>query len=254
MKILSCFLLLISGACFGQQTNKEAIIDEFCVNCAWHHSYYSPEWQECLDAGLKKDSTAAYLWQQKAMPYFKRQKFETAMKYLDKAVFYDKKSWLAYRAYLKCIFVKNHREAIADFSECISLYGNNYEMDHSYRFYIALSYLQLEEIDKAEAIWADDIAVAEGDAHQLDIFYYGIVKYEQKQWDAAIAQFDSAIGLYPEFSDAKYYKSICLRRLGQEELADKLYAEAKLDFENGYTITEDNVIYEKYPYQVTYYR
>ena len=254
MKKLSSILLLISVACFGQQASRQAIIDEYCGNCAWHHSYHSPEWQECLDAGLKKDSTVAYLWQQKAMPYFKRQKFEIALNYLDKAVHYDKKEWLAYRAYLKCIFVKDHHGAIADFTECINLYGNSYEMDHTYRFYIALSYLQLEEIDKAGAILAGDITAAGDNAHHLDIFYYGIVKYEQRQWEDAITQFDRAIGLYPEFSDAKYYKSKCLERLGQKEAADKLYAEAHSDFEKGFTINEDNVIYEKYPYQVTYYR
>lgn len=254
MKKLSCFLVLMSTACFGQQSTHQAIIDEYCGNCAWKHSYFAHEWQECIDAGLEKDSTVAYLWQQKAMPYFKRQKFEVALKYLDKAVQYDKKSWLAYRAYLKCIFVKDHRGAIADFTECIELYGNSYEMDHTYRFYIALSYLQLEEIDKAEAILREDIAAAGVAAHHLDVFYYGIVKYEQRQWEAAIARFDRAIELYPEFSDAKYYKSKCLKRLGRDEEADKLYAGARSDFENGYTINEDNVIYEKYPYQVTYYR
>lgn len=254
MKKLSCILVLMSIACFGQQTGHQAIIDEYCGNCAWKHSYFSYEWQECLNAGLEKDSTVAYLWQQKAMPYFKRQKFELALKYLDKAVHYDKKGWLAYRAYLKCIFVKDHKGAIEDFTECISLYGNSYEMDHTYRFYIALSYLQLEEIDKAEAILSEDIKIAGDSAHHLDIFYYGIVKYEQKGWDEAIAQFDRAIGLYPEFSDAKYYKSKCLMRLGQKEAADKLYAEARSDFQKGYTINEDNVIYEKYPYQVTNYR
>ena len=40
------------------------------------------EWQNCLDEGLKKDSTVAYLWQQKAMPYFKLRKCEIGMPYV----------------------------------------------------------------------------------------------------------------------------------------------------------------------------
>ena len=92
------------------------------------------EWQACLDQGLKKDSTVAYLWQQKAMPYFKCKKYEVGMQYLDKAVFYDKKEWLPYRGFIKCVFSKTYKEAITDLEECIKLYGNGYRMDHPYSF------------------------------------------------------------------------------------------------------------------------
>lgn len=110
------------------------------------------KWQECLDAGLKKDSTVAYLWQQKAMPYFKAKKYEIGMEYLDKAMLYDRKNWLPYRAFIKCIFTKTYREAIIDFEICKKLYGNSYVMDHTYNFYIGISYLQLNKYKKAEEL------------------------------------------------------------------------------------------------------
>jgi hypothetical protein len=58
---------------------QDSIIDEHLKNGAWKHSYYSPEWSSEIDKGLAKDSTIAYLWQQKAMPLFKQGKYEIVM-------------------------------------------------------------------------------------------------------------------------------------------------------------------------------
>ena len=43
-------------------------------------------YQYCLKKKKKKDSTIAYLWQQKAMPYFKARKYSIGKPFLDKAV------------------------------------------------------------------------------------------------------------------------------------------------------------------------
>src|SRR5690606_37799616 len=75
---------LISEVMLGQNKHQEDIIDEFVTNCAkrYNYNFQMSEWQECLDEGLKKDSTIAYLWQQKAMPYFKAKKYEIGMTYV----------------------------------------------------------------------------------------------------------------------------------------------------------------------------
>jgi tetratricopeptide (TPR) repeat protein len=255
-------ILLISLKSIAQNTNanpahKEAqqkIVDEYVHNCAKNYSFYQmAELQECLDEGLKKDYTIAYLWQQKAMPLFKMKKYEAGMVFCDKAVEHDPQRWLSYRAYIKCIFAKTYREAIIDFEKCKEMHGNSYEMDHTYNFYIALSHLQLNEFAKAEEIFNTDILEQieqKGEAHHLDLFYYGISLYEQKKWEQAIEEFDKAISQYENFSDAKVYKAFCLGRIGQEKRANDLLLEAKADAKNGYTINEDNMIHEVYPYKV----
>ena len=71
--------------------------------------------------------------------------------------------------------------------------------DHTYQFHIALCYLQLNEYKKAEAIFKTDIIAQEkqwGEAHFLDIFYYGISLYEQGMWEEAILQFDKSLEQY----------------------------------------------------------
>lgn len=231
---------------------KQKIIEKYVYNCADKLNHNLPEYQACLDAGLAIDSTIAYLWQQKAMPYFKQMKYEVGMEYINKAVKYDPRRWLPYRAFIKCIFAKTYREAIKDFKKCIEEYGNSYEMDHTYKFYIALSYLQLNEFKKAEEIFRQDIAdqAKENWAHQLDLFYYGISKYEQQKWKEAIVEFDKSLELYPKFADAKYYKSLCLARLEKIEESKEVYQEAIMEGKEGNTINEDNAIYERYPYQI----
>ena len=263
MKFVFVLFSLFSIFGFSQNSNaskevqekQELIVKEHLNDCAQQYDYriLMSERQKCLDAGLAKDSTIAYLWQQKAMPLFKMRKYEAGMVFLDKAVKYDERRWLDYRAFIKCIFAKTYKEAIVDFEDCIKKFGNSYVQDHTYAFYIGISYLQLNEFKKAEAIFKTDIedqAKRFGEGHYLDLFYYGISKYEQQKWEEAIVEFDKSLKQYPEFSDVQYYKAICLARLGKKEESGLLLAKAKKDATAGYTINEDNAVYETYPYKV----
>ncbi|MCL9804906.1 tetratricopeptide repeat protein [Flavobacterium amniphilum] len=259
---LMLFLILFSTSSCNSQSNskekkirQEEIIKEHLEKGAWRHMMFSKEWQENIDLGLKKDSTIAYLWQQKAMPYFKLRKYEIGMPLIDKAVKYDAQRWQPYRAFIKCIFAKTYTEAIADFEDCKKKFGNNYEMDHTYNFYIALCKLQLNQYDEAEKLLSDYINEmlkknGEDWVHPTALFYYGISKYEQQKWVEAIHEFDRTLKSYPNFSDVKFYKALCLMRLNKEKEAKLLFEEGEKDAKTGYTINEDNAVYEKYPYQV----
>ena len=128
IKIITTISVLIGLNCFSQTAPKEltdkkskqdAIIKEHLENGAWQHMMFSKEWQDEIDLGLKKDSTIAYLWQQKAMPYFKLRKCEIGMPFIDKAVVHDAQRWQPYRAFIKCIFAKTYKDAIIDFEDCI---------------------------------------------------------------------------------------------------------------------------------------
>lgn len=270
MKILSLSLIiLILTSCQEKQVNnddiiadqieidinkQEEIINEHLKNGAWNYRIDSQEWQNEIDKGLKKDSTIAYLWQQKAMPLIKEGKYEIGIEYIDKAVKYDRRKWQEYRAFTKCIFAKTYRDAIVDFEDYKAKYGYGYVMDHSFDFYIGLSYLQLNEFEKAEKIFKTDYEYqikdkGEGWLHHLDLFYYGISKYELNEYEEAIELFDMALKKYPQFSDVQIYKAICLRKLNKPEEAKKYEDLAEKNGLNGYSINEANSIYERYPYQ-----
>jgi len=87
-------------------------------------------------------------------------------------------------------------------------------------------------------------------AHFMNWFYLGIAWFEKENNTKAIYCFDKCLEQYKSFSDAKYYKAYCLTRINKRVEAKALIIEADADFKKGYTINEDNVIYESYPYQI----
>lgn len=198
----------------------------------------------------------AYLYQQKAMPYFKLGKCELGLKYLDKAVELDPKTHIDYRAFIKCIFARTYEAAIRDFETSKQIKGEyGAVMDHSYNFYIGLCYLQLGDFSKSLKFLMSSIEQTKSTSgenwiHHLDLFYAGIAMQEMNRHDEAIQYFDKALKGYPAFSGAKYYKAISLFRTEQIELAGKTLDNCEMDFKKGYTINEDNSVYEKYPYQI----
>lgn len=237
-----------------QKAKQDSIIEQYATNGAHQYSYIldMEKWQAALNKGLEQDSTIAYLWQQKAMPYFKVQKYEVGMEYIDKAVQYDPKRYLPYRAFIKCIFSKTYVAAINDFETCIDRWGDSYEMDHTYTFYIGLSYLQLNDFKKAEEYFKKAFAKQKEvfqDIHHVDLFYLGIAYYEQERYQEAIDCFNKAVAEYPEFSDAYYYKALCQYRLNDPSGEESLQEAIKYN-KMGYSINEANAIYEKYPYQI----
>ena len=203
-----------------------------------------------IDSALAISPESAYMWQQRAMPLFKQKKYEIGMVYLDNAVKYNPNRYLDYRAFMKCIFSKNYTESIKDFQAAQTLKGNSFVMDHSCDFYIGLCYLQLNRLDSAEYFIKKTIEEEkktisdETWIHFLHWFYLGIIKFEQEDYSTAVTYFDKTLKLYTRFSDAKYYKAICLENMQKEKEALSLMVEASENFEQGYTINEDNAIYE----------
>ena len=68
MKLAALLLLMVNCitlVLFPQSDSKDQILETYLEKGAWQHHYLSKEWEEWIDKGLAKDSTIAYLWQQK---------------------------------------------------------------------------------------------------------------------------------------------------------------------------------------------
>jgi tetratricopeptide (TPR) repeat protein len=240
----------------NQNLTDDQIIEKYLKNGAWKLRYFSPEYQLYIDSGIAINPNIAYLHQQKAMPYFKQSKYELGLKSLDRAVELDPESHIDYRAFIKCIFAKTYSESIKDFLKAKELKGENGAiMDHSYDFYIGLCHLQLGDFSKSLEYFQQSIdqttkTNGENWVHFLDLFYAGIATQELNRHKEAIQYFDKSLKNYSNFSDAKYYKALSEFRTDQIDIAEKTLSECEIDFKKGYTINEDNAIYEKYPYQI----
>tara|TARA_B100001109_G_scaffold224531_1_gene197496 strand:+ start:2026 stop:2838 length:813 start_codon:yes stop_codon:yes gene_type:complete len=260
MKLAALLLLMVNCitlVLFPQSDSKDQILETYLEKGAWQHHYLSKEWEEWIDKGLAKDSTIAYLWQQKALPYWKQKKYSQAINFYQKAVKYDEQRWLSRLAFLKCIFAKDFKNALLDFKKYKISYGSTYEQDHPIELYIGICYLQLNEFDKALVCLSANLEMQEQQFGKswvpvLDYYYLGIAYYELSQFEEAIKQFNAILKEHPTFSDALFYKSLCLKYLGNKEKAIQLMAYGKEQFEAGNTFQEDSNKYESYPYQITW--
>lgn len=233
---------------------KDSIADDVMYSLG-RYRLNSEERRRALDSAIEKYPTIADLYQQRAMPLYKEDKDEVGHPFLVKAAELDPRGYLDYKGFMECIFSKNYNAAINDFEKYLKMFGNGYVMDHTYYFYIGISYLQLNEFEKAKIFLDKSIAQMEAESgrewvHHLDLMYLGIANMELGDCENAIKAFDEALSKYPNFGDVKYYKTICLYKLGKSKEAQKLFEEAKEDILKDNTINEDNVIYERYPYQV----
>ncbi|PZF72298.1 tetratricopeptide repeat protein [Taibaiella soli] len=266
-RILTCVSMVICMACTQAQSlpeqalqksdkYKDSILHNYLEQGAWLFPYYSESWQIYVDSALLFLPQEAYLWQQKGMPYFKKMKYQAGMRFLDSAVKYDRRSYIDYRAFMKCIFQKDYVSALDDFWEAKNVNGNSGVMDHPYNFYIGLCHLQLNHFDSAQIYLEGCVEeqlknMGKDWVHPLRTFYSGVACFENNQYSKAIAYFDQSLERYPHFSDAEYYKARCLIGLKKFKDAYLLMNQADEDFNKHITINEDNAIYERYPYQIS---
>lgn len=204
-----------------------------------------------LDSALTIQPYNAYFWQQKAMPLFKLRKYEIGLPYLDNAVAIDSQ-YIAYRAFMKCIFMKSYKDALKDFDLAIELNGNSFIMDHSYEFYKGLCYLQLNQFDEAAHYIRKGLD--SNHTHFLHYFYMAVIYYELENYADAIIFLDKCLNDYPQFPDALFYKSLCVEKIEGRVAMIPILEQAIFYYKKGYSMNEDNAIYEPYPYQVNLYR
>ncbi|WP_299384023.1 tetratricopeptide repeat protein [uncultured Lacinutrix sp.] len=254
LTLLLISVFLIVSSC-GNKNNKkpEHVLTINDVNFGISESGY----QDYLDSLLVIKPDSAYLWQQKSMFLYKARKYNLGKPFLKKAAFHDPEKYLDYSAFMKCIFSKEYKESITEFMEYKERFGDSYVMDHTYNFYIALNYLQLNKFKKAKAFLVKSKEQQFNDfpkdapeeaCHFLDWFYLGVADYELGNFNEAIESFNMSLKVYANFADAMFYKAKCLQRLNKKEEANTLFEEAKNNKQS--TIIEANSYYEIYPYQV----
>ncbi len=254
---LSCTLLLMIFSSFAQNDSiLKAKKEKYITKEYWHtFSYNSAEWQMYLDSALAIEPKNTRLWQQKSMPNFKSGKYYDGMRFLNKAVELDTLAYLGYRGFMKCVFMKDYGNAIIDLKAIYKKRPIDQTMDHSYPFWIGISYLKLNKLDSADYYLGLSInnALLKGKeaVHYVDWFYWGLTKFKQKKYKEALSYFENAMAQNSHFPDVEYYKAMVLLQINQKEEAKALLVQAKANIANGYRMNEDNESYANYPYQIT---
>jgi len=273
-KLLILFLnfLFTSAFCFCQVTRtqsftcdcnnkkvKDSLIKKYLENNDMY-DYNSLKWQLYCDSLITLCPNIAVAYQLKAIPYIKYGDYAAAFSLENKAVELEPKSWTAYRGFLKCIFTKDYEAAIIDFKNAQLLTPNNYEMDHTYLFYMGLCNLELCNYSLAEENFRQSILIETGGnlnnqshVHCNTFLYTGILYYEMNNNDKAIEALLKCLSIYKDHPDANYYLAMLYKKENNDSLKNKYLLIAKQSKLKGYNIGEDNFYYAYYPHQITLY-
>ncbi len=272
-RLLILFLnLLLVSVCNSQPTQQTSakcdcsdkkVQDSLITNYldkgeALPDMYNNPLWVSLSDSLIAICPNIAVAYQHKAVPYLKNGEYEKAFALIDKAVELDHHTWMSYRGFCKCIFTKDYEGAIFDFQKAQQIFPGAYEMDHSYFFWQAVSYLELKNYPEAEKYFKQDMFVeTNGDttktAHFNSLFYFGVLYYEMKHYDLAKAYLLKCLFQYKQHPIANYYLAMVYKAEKNYTLEKNYLLVAKDAFVQGYGINEDNAYYANFPHQIRIY-
>ncbi len=238
---------------------QDSLITEYLDKAeALPDMYNNPLWLSYCDSLISICPNIAFAYQHKAVPYLKNGEYEKAFTLIDKAVELDPQRWMSYRGFCKCIFTKDYEGAIVDFQKAQQLFPGAYEMDHSYFFWQAVSYLELKNHPEAEKNFKQDMFIeTNGDttknAHFNSLFYFGVLYYEMKRYDLAKEYLLKCLAQYKQHPIANYYLAMIYKEEKNYRL-EKIYLQkAKDALDQGYGINEDNAYYANFPHQIRLY-
>ncbi len=270
-KLLILFLSIatIQISCKGQLTSakvtdcfnlfqKDSLIKKYIENGAerLQGGYNNPQWETYCDSIINICPNIADAYQLKAIPYLKNADYEKAFALNDKAVALDPMGFTAYRGFLKCIFTKDYTGAIKDFEKAQVLKPNSGEMDHTYRFYLAICWLELGNMKEAEKNILEDMRIQTGkdpqkEPHFNSLLYAGIIAYESKDYPLAQKRLLSCLKVYENLPEANYYLGMIYKAENNPVQQKKYLTICLQALKNGYSMSEDNLYYAYYPHQIT---
>lgn len=248
---------LPAGDC-ASRAYQDSLVARYLDRGAERVGYLDPRWAQYCDSVILRCPGIAQAYQLKAVPLIKDGKYAAAFALEDQAVRLDPRRWLAYRGFLKCIFTKDYRGAIADFQAAEKRKPRSREMDHTYPFWLGVCHLELGELQAAEAAFARDRQQqlgpgGEGSVHFNSLLYAGIVRYEARRYAPAAVLLRQCLQQYARHPEANFYLALTLRAQGHPAEAARYLQLAAAALAAGYRLNEDNLPYANYPHQITAY-
>lgn len=174
----------------------------------------------------------------RSVPYNKRGEHATGFAMLNKAVELAPKEHLGYRAFVKLYMMHDYEGALRDCLRLDSLtafakpgvWGE--EMD----VVIGLCYLQLGDYKTAKtriSASIKDITRKHGKQWNpsRSFLYLGIALMKDKQYAEAIRTFDELIHVNATYSEAYYYKALCLEAINDHKKAETTLQKCRQVFE-----------------------
>lgn len=241
---LSLYLVVLSLACHEKEpeldaSQRRALAEEVFKNGS-HLPQGSPKSMTRIEEAIKIDTTYAEAIRELSVAYLKRGMPHKWRPIMDRAVYYDAKTWQPWRGYLYLWFYRDYEKAIADFNASDTLTPHiDYPQGHSVDFWRGIAYLGLKDYENSIAYWDKHIVKETNDSGEdwveLEAFLYrGIAHYESGNTDKAMENFEKILQYFKVSADAKYYMAKIFLERKQHKKAKKFLEEAKVDFKKGF--------------------
>jgi tetratricopeptide (TPR) repeat protein len=258
------WLLLLAGNVAAAQNKpdcenkafQDSLIVKYVEKNARIFHQTSPEYQLCCDSALAICSKLAYAWQQKSVSYMKRGMYEKGMEYLNKAVESNPGRWLAYRGFMKCVFMKDYGAALKDFEMSEKMLPGGYEMEHSYIFWLGICHKELGHLKPAHEYLSRcvDFNKPPGETHFNNWLYFGILNLQMKNYAVAEKSLKNCLAYYKKLPEANYYLALTYKATQKSPLLWKASLQKALEgYQEGFRLNEDNEVYVNYPDQISRY-
>ena len=197
--------------------------------------------QQKLDEAIKIDSTYAYAYREKSVAYLKSGDFITWKKLIDKAVRYDPKDNLGYRAWCRYQFFRDYKGAIKDIEKLDNLVdydiGMSVNGDYHLNITKAICFNAIGEKDKSIEIIENQLNNKDHSVGLYDYFHLGVWYLEDNQFKKALIAFEKQL-TENDLAEVHYYMALTYKKLNEftnyeEELliANKMYDEGKVLFD-----------------------
>jgi len=184
------------------------------------HYQFSRKYQEALDDALAIDSTFAFAYRAKSTAYLKSGDFITWKKLIDKAVKYDPKEELFYRASCRYQFFRDYTGAIEDIERLDSLinYDIGYSQNGDYHLHIirALSYRAIGKPTKAITIIEQQFQDSSYMIGIYDYLHLGVLKFEIGNYEEAIDSLKKQAA-ENDIAENRYYIALAYKQLGDQQ-------------------------------------
>lgn len=182
------------------------------------HYQFSRKYQKALDEALAIDSTFAYAYRVKSTAYLKSGDFITWKKLIDKAVKYDPKSELFYRASGRYQFFRDYKGTIEDIEYLDSLvdYDIGYSQNGDYHLNIikALCLKSIGNPQRAIEIFEDQLQAKDYILGKYDHLHLGVLYLEQGNYEKAIENLQKQ-ELENDLAENRFYLALAYKEIGQ---------------------------------------
>lgn len=202
----------------SEAERKERSIKLYKDGQGFHGGQGVPFVMTKLEEAIAMDPNNCDALRELSVAYLKRGLIDEWKIRFDKAAVCNPKIWIPWRGYLYLQFYRDYEKAIIDFDASDSLTPNfkDAPQGHSVDYWRGIAYLGLKDYNNSIKYldsYISDVTEENGEdwAEPTAFLYRGISHYENKDYEAALKDFNKLI-LYNKnkTADGSYYKALIL--------------------------------------------